>query len=139
MKISKYNKHITIFITLITFLIVITLLLLHKIKTRKDYIYIYTTLVVQAFFIYAILYNNTIILDITHAIVVLYIIIAPFLDSLFLKLYVLLVLIVIQILWEIIGSCTVPFSFSKGKGILPRWLAKVWTLLLAYSLYHPFT
>ena len=136
---KKSNEYLVIFITLIIDITLVSLILLNKIKTHNDYVYIYTLFIIHSIFIYAILYHKTTLIDIIHIGLMLSFVIALFINSFYLKLIHLVLLIVIQFFWYIFGGCIIAFSFSNGKHLIPYWIAFLWTLLLTYSFYHPFT
>ncbi len=136
---KKSNDYLVIFITLIIDISLVSLILLNKIKTHNDYVYIYTLFIIHSIFIYAILYHKTTLIDIIHIGLMLSFVIVIFINSFYLKLIHLVLLIVIQFFWYIFGGCIISFSFSNGKDIIPYWIAFLWTILLSYNLYHPFT
>ena len=82
----------------------VSLILLNKIKTHNDYVYIYTLFIIHSIFIYAILYHKTTLIDIIHIGLMLSFVIALFINSFYLKLIHLVLLIVIQFFWYILGA-----------------------------------
>jgi hypothetical protein len=136
---KKSKDYLVIFITLLIDISLVSLILLNKIKTHNDYVYIYTLFIIHSIFIYAILYHKTTLIDIIHIGLTLSFIIVLFINSFYLKLIHLVLLIVIQFSWYIFGGCIISFSFSNGNLLIPYWIAALWTLVLIYNLYHPFT
>ena len=136
---KKSKDYLVIFITLLIDISLVSLILLNKIKTHNDYVYIYTLFIIHSIFIYAILYHKTTLIDIIHIGLTLSFIIVLFINSFYLKLIHLVLLIVIQFSWYIFGGCIISFSFSKGNLLIPYWTAVLWTLVLTYNLYHPLT
>ena len=91
------------------------------------------------FFFFSVYYNITKVIDLTHIVIPISICISVFLESFFLKVINLLLLIVIQLLWVYKGYCIIATKNITGCGDIVSIIAYVWTLVLSYNLYHPFT
>ena len=133
------DKNIVYFITLCIDISLLGLLLFHKIKTKFDYIYILLILFTHCIFLYSIYYNITKLIDLTHIVIPISICISIFLDSFFLKVINVILVIIIQILWVYKGCCILKTKNIKGSGEFISIIAVIWTLVLSYNLYHPFT
>jgi len=133
------DKYIVYFITLCIDISLLGLLLFNKIKTKFDYIYILLILFTHCVFLYSVYYNITKLIDITHIVVPISICISVFLDSFFLKVINLILVIVIQFLWVYKGCCILQTKNITGYGEIISITTFVWTLVLCYNLYHPFT
>jgi hypothetical protein len=133
------DKYIVYFITLCIDISLLGLLLFNKIKTKFDFIYILLILFTHCVFLYSVYYNITKLIDITHIVVPISICISVFLDSFFLKVINLILVIVIQFLWVYKGCCILQTKNITGYGEIISITTFVWTLVLCYNLYHPFT
>ena len=80
-------------------------------------------------------HNSIFIIDASHVIMSLCILIAPILDSFFLKLIHLLLLLAIQFLWIYKGYCILMTSNIEGCGDVFTIIAAVWTIVLIFMLY----
>ena len=133
------DKNIVYFITLCIDISLLGLILFHKIKTKFDYIYILLILFTHCVFLYSVYYNITKLIDLTHIVIPISICISVFLESFFLKVINLILLIIIQLLWVYKGYCILITKNITGCGDIISIIAFVWTLVLSYNLYHPFT
>lgn len=133
------DKHIVYFLTLSIDIILIGLILFNKIKTKFDFIYILLILFTHCVFLYSVYYNITKLIDITHIVIPISICISVFLDSFFLKVINLILVIVIQFLWVYKGYCIIATKNITGYGEIISITTFVWSLVLCYNLYHPFT
>ena len=133
------DKHIVYFLTLSIDIILIGLILFNKIKTKFDFIYILLILFTHCVFLYSVYYNITKLIDITHIVIPISICISVFLDSFYLKVINLILLIVIQFLWVYKGYCIIATKNITGYGEIISITTFVWSLVLCYNLYHPFT
>ncbi len=80
-------------------------------------------------------HNTTFIIDASHIAICLCILIAPILDSFFLKLIHLLLLLAIQFLWLYKGYCILMTSNIEGCGNFFTIIAAIWTIFLSFMLY----
>ena len=133
------DKNIVYFITLCIDISLLGLLLFNKIKTKFDFIYILLILFTHCVFLYSVYYNINKLIDLTHIVIPISICISVFLESFFLKVINLILLIVIQLLWVYKGYCILKTKNITGRGNIVSIIAFVWTLVLSYNLYHPFT
>ena len=96
---KEKDKDLATLLTLSIDAFLVILVLKNSISTMKDKLYTYALVLVHAIFIYGLYLDNLYIIDASHVIMCLCILIAPILDSFYLKLLHLLLLLVIQFLW----------------------------------------
>ena len=136
---NNKDKHIVYFLTLSIDIILIGLILFNKIKTNFDVIYILLILFTHFIFLYSIYFNITNLIDLNHILMALSICISLFLHSFYLKMINLILVIVIQFLWVYKGYCIIATKNITGYGEIISITTFVWSLVLCYNLYHPFT
>ena len=136
---NNKDKHIVYFLTLSIDIILIGLILFNKIKTNFDVIYILLILFTHFIFLYSIYFNITNLIDLNHILMALSICISLFLHSFYLKMINLILVIVIQFLWVYKGYCIIATKNITDYGEIISITTFVWSLVLCYNLYHPFT
>ena len=132
---KEKDKDLATLLTLSIDAFLVILVLKNSISTMKDKLYTYALLLVHAIFIYGLYLDNLYIIDASHVIMCLCILISPILDSFYLKLLHLLLLLVIQFLWLYKGYCILMTDTIEGCGDFFTFIAVLWTLLLTFILY----
>lgn len=132
---KEKDKDLATLLTLSIDAFLVILVLKNSISTMKDKLYTYALVLVHAIFIYGLYLDNLYIIDASHVIMCLCILIAPILDSFYLKLLHLLLLLVIQFLWLYKGYCILMTDTIEGCGDFFTFIAVLWTLLLTFILY----
>lgn len=132
---KEKDKDIATLLTLSIDAFLVILLFNKSISTLKDKLYTYALLLVHVIFIYGMYHNSTFIIDASLVIMSLCILIAPILDSFFLKLIHLRLLLAIQFLWIYKGYCILMTSNIEGYGDVFTIIAAVWTIVLTFMLY----
>jgi len=132
---KEKDKDIATLLTLSIDAFLVILLFNKSISTLKDKLYTYALFLVHFIFIYGMYHNSTFIIDAFHVIMYLCILIAPILDSFFLKFIHLLLLLTIQFLWIYKGYCILMTSNIEGCGDFFTIIAAIWTIFLSFMLY----
>lgn len=132
---KEKDKDIATLLTLSIDAFLVILLFNKSISTLKDKLYTYALLLVHVIFIYGMYHNSTFIIDASHITISLCILIAPILDSFFLKFIHLLLLLTIQFLWLYKGYCILMTSNIEGCGDFFTIIAAIWTIFLSFMLY----
>jgi hypothetical protein len=121
----------------LTFLIDIILFLILKIciLNNCDKIFIYTALFVHFSFYISLYSNNKLFLHIIHHFVFILPLSSLILDSIYIKIISLLVLIIIQFLWIIERRCILNESHEElGYGPITNISIKVLSVILIYQI-----
>ena len=133
------DKHILFLITIILD-IYLLLVLCTQNNNNHDCLFIYLSLIVHFFFYIGLIYENIIILDISHIFVFLLPLISIFILNKQIKCSILGLLLTIQILWIIKGKCilhSLPTNFINfGYGNTIQVFTIIICLILVYQVLY---